>query len=95
MKKELLLLVLIAITIFGIARFIDFASVPPAAPEVYGNGSRLSELLSSNRVEGYSKASKKRTFRFPEDHGPHPGFRNEWWYLTGNLNGERGQRFGF
>jgi predicted secreted hydrolase len=95
MKKSLLLLVLIAIFIFSIARFIDSASTPPPAPEAYGIGSRLSELLGSNRLEGYSKVSKKRKFRFPEDHGPHPGFRNEWWYLTGNLNDERGQRFGF
>lgn len=24
-------------------------------------------------------------FRFPEDHGPHPRFRIEWWYVTANL----------
>jgi len=40
-------------------------------------------------------AADPESFRFPADHGPHPGFRNEWWYLTGNLNGEQGQRFGF
>jgi predicted secreted hydrolase len=22
---------------------------------------------------------------FPKDHGPHPGYRTEWWYYTGNL----------
>lgn len=95
MKKVLLLIVLIVITVFGTVRFIDFTSAPPTAPEVQGNASRLSELLSGDGVEGYSKTSKKRTFLFPEDHGPHPGFRNEWWYLTGNLDSERGQRFGF
>ncbi|MEM7697701.1 MAG: carotenoid 1,2-hydratase [Verrucomicrobiota bacterium] len=32
--------------------------------------------------------------RFPHDHGSHPEFRIEWWYLTGHLfAGER--RFGF
>ncbi len=31
---------------------------------------------------------------FPRDHGSHPGFRTEWWYLTGRvLAGER--EFGF
>jgi predicted secreted hydrolase len=31
---------------------------------------------------------------FPADHGSHPGFKIEWWYLTGHLfAGER--RFGF
>ncbi len=32
---------------------------------------------------------------FPEDHGPHPGYRTEWWYYTGNLAGGGQQRFGF
>jgi predicted secreted hydrolase len=36
-----------------------------------------------------------REFRFPEDHGPHPGFRTEWWYYTGNLATREGRRFGF
>ena len=26
-----------------------------------------------------------RPLRFPRDHGAHPGFRTEWWYLTGWL----------
>ncbi len=34
-------------------------------------------------------------FDFPRDHGPHPGFRTEWWYYTGNLQATSGQRFGF
>lgn len=32
---------------------------------------------------------------FPKDHGPHPGYRTEWWYYTGNLNSESGKRYGF
>ena len=34
-------------------------------------------------------------FRFPEDHGPHPGFRTEWWYYTGNVETAAGRRFGY
>ncbi len=83
------------IIILIIARSIDFSSTPPAAPEAHSSGSRLFQLLSGDRVEGYSQAIEARTFRFPEDHGPHPDFRNEWWYLTGNLDDERGERFGF
>ncbi len=34
------------------------------------------------------------TLSFPRDHGSHPDFKIEWWYLTGHLfSGER--RFGF
>ena len=36
-----------------------------------------------------------RVFEFPRDHGSHPEFRTEWWYVTGHLNAEDGTRFGF
>jgi predicted secreted hydrolase len=32
---------------------------------------------------------------FPKDHGPHPGYRAEWWYYTGNLEAENGNQYGF
>ncbi|MFJ2682302.1 lipocalin-like domain-containing protein [Pseudomonas sp. NPDC087342] len=35
-----------------------------------------------------------RAFSFPADHGPHDGFRIEWWYVTANLKDEQGQEFG-
>jgi predicted secreted hydrolase len=44
---------------------------------------------------GFAQALQPRTFSFPADHGPHPEFRQEWWYLTGNLDAADGQRFGF
>ena len=45
--------------------------------------------------EGFSVAAAPRSFEFPRDQGPHPDFRQEWWYLTGNLTSRDGQRFGF
>ena len=57
--------------------------------------SRLSELLSGDGDAGFEKALEPREFVFPGDHGPHPGFRNEWWYVTGNLDGDGGRRVGF
>ena len=44
---------------------------------------------------GFSQVLEPREFEFPRDHGPHPGFRQEWWYLTGNLDAAAGERFGF
>jgi predicted secreted hydrolase len=32
---------------------------------------------------------------YPKDHGPHPGYRTEWWYYAGNLQAESGARFGY
>lgn len=43
----------------------------------------------------YEQAMVPRPFVFPADHGPHPAFRSEWWYFTGNLDGGGGERFGF
>jgi len=33
--------------------------------------------------------------QFPRDHGPHPGYRTEWWYYTGNVSSRSGGSFGF
>jgi predicted secreted hydrolase len=55
----------------------------------------VSEVLGGGHVDGFERAYRPRPFRFPEDHGPHPSFRTEWWYLTGNLSGPRGEPFGF
>nr|WP_314529298.1 lipocalin-like domain-containing protein [uncultured Pseudomonas sp.] len=35
-----------------------------------------------------------RVFSFPADHGPHDGFRIEWWYVTANLKDAQGREFG-
>ncbi|MFN8608621.1 MAG: lipocalin-like domain-containing protein [Vulcanimicrobiota bacterium] len=43
------------------------------------------ELLGGEAGKGFAYPAPGRTFRFPEDHGPHPDFRSEWWYFTGNL----------
>jgi len=34
---------------------------------------------------GEFEAVRPRRLRFPNDHGAHPGFRTEWWYVTGWL----------
>jgi predicted secreted hydrolase len=52
-------------------------------------------LLGSDADQAFARALHPRQFTFPEDHGPHPEYRNEWWYVTGNLDDEDGRRFGF
>ena len=32
---------------------------------------------------------------FPGDHGAHPDYRIEWWYVTGQVESTAGRRFGF
>jgi predicted secreted hydrolase len=52
-------------------------------------------VLPAGADGGFAEAGEPRTFEFPRDHGPHPQFRQEWWYVTGNLDGADGERFGF
>ncbi|HKL46502.1 MAG TPA: lipocalin-like domain-containing protein [Roseovarius sp.] len=45
-------------------------------------------------AEGFAKPRPDPVFRFPADHGPHPEYRIEWWYLTANLDGPDGTPYG-
>ncbi len=45
-------------------------------------------------AEGFALPDAETTLTFPEDHGAHPEFRIEWWYLTANLRGDDGQDYG-
>ena len=62
---------------------------------------RQSQLPSSSLVaefsipEGFQRAEKPLDWEFPKDFGPHPEYQTEWWYYTGNLESEQGDRFGY
>ena len=43
----------------------------------------------------YQLALPGRTLSFPADHYSHPDVKTEWWYYTGHLQAESGQRFGY
>ncbi|TPE53610.1 lipocalin-like domain-containing protein [Amaricoccus solimangrovi] len=45
-------------------------------------------------AEDYLPVTAPARLVFPRDHGPHPGFRIEWWYLTANLTGPDGEEYG-
>jgi len=63
------------------------AEAPPIA---------LTEALGSfASAEGFAVATEPREFSFPADHGPHPDFRTEWWYFTGNLETAEGDHYGY
>lgn len=72
------------------ALIASVVAVAGAAPT-----SRLGALRAGDDSRLFAQALEPRTFVFPRDHGPHPEFRHEWWYVTGNLDAEGGQRFGF
>lgn len=45
-------------------------------------------------ADGFATPQPDPVFRFPADHGPHPDYRIEWWYLTANLTGPDGTPYG-
>jgi predicted secreted hydrolase len=65
---------------------------PEPLPPAQESG--LAQVLNADDG-GYAQADQVRRFQFPADHGPHPDFRHEWWYFTGNLETRNGRRFGY
>jgi predicted secreted hydrolase len=55
----------------------------------------VSQAMGSVVDAGFARALRPRPLNFPEDHGAHPAFATEWWYLTGNLRADNGRRFGY
>src|ERR1700751_3054161 len=46
------------------------------------------------KADGFGRVAPGRAFGFPADHGPHPEFRIEWWYVTANLRDAAGNAYG-
>lgn len=57
--------------------------------------SLVAELVPAFTSAGYSVPQPHHVMTFPRDHGSHPGFRIEWWYVTGHLTDDTGERHGF
>ena len=58
---------------------------------------QVATLLGGNADAdaGFTRATAPVPLEFPRDHGPHPAYRSEWWYWTGNLKTAAGREFGF
>lgn len=70
----------------------DSSPTEPAADD----SSNVTTFLGSAEDDArFARADAPREFRFPDDHGAHPDYRTEWWYLTGNLETGAGRHFGF
>jgi predicted secreted hydrolase len=76
-------------------------------PDVF-NRSALSLVLSLFVIAGsaaggaqgegafiYQRALPGRELSFPTDHYAHPDFQTEWWYYTGHLQTDTGERYGY
>ena len=45
-------------------------------------------------ADGFAVPERPTSFDFPQDHGAHPAYRIEWWYLTATLTGPDGTEYG-
>ena len=57
----------------------------------------LAAALAASNARGEVSYPSVRTgtaLAFPRDHGSHPEFRTEWWYITGWVRDDRGRDFG-
>ena len=47
-----------------------------------------------SETDGFATPERPAIFDFPRDHGQHPDYRIEWWYLTANLEAADGTPYG-
>ncbi|PKL96605.1 MAG: carotenoid 1,2-hydratase [Gammaproteobacteria bacterium HGW-Gammaproteobacteria-8] len=88
MKRDALILMLLgAIMIGWLLQRVDRGAVE--------SGPISSTALLNSAPEDFRRVTGPVPLAFPADHGLHPGYRNEWWYFTGNLIDEDGRRYGF
>ncbi|CAK04037.1 lipocalin-like domain-containing protein [Rhizobium johnstonii] len=45
-------------------------------------------------AQGFAIPERGTALSFPTDHGAHPDYRIEWWYVTANLKDEDGKQYG-
>jgi predicted secreted hydrolase len=93
-RVGLVFLALAALTGAGLAAAVYVVS-RPAAPAPIRVTLSVAGVLAGPDDAGFARALGPRPLEFPPDHGPHPAFRTEWWYYTGNLTTADGLRFGF
>ena len=64
---------------------------PPVAESAFS----IQNLLAAPESGEFRRVLKPEPLLFPRDHGPHPDFQSEWWYLTGHLETAQGAGFGY
>jgi len=60
---------------------------PPAVAQGFAG-------LGTDAGGGFAIPERPARFDFPADHGSHPDYRIEWWYLTATLTGPDGTDYG-
>ncbi|MBY4678697.1 lipocalin-like domain-containing protein [Marinobacterium arenosum] len=99
--KHVVLLLLVAVMLMLVTLLAQTESDHPrsrAQSGIQTESMPLSEVLAdTDTTASFQQARSGELLSFPADHLAHPGFRSEWWYLTGNLQqvANDSQRYGF
>ncbi|MGD9046818.1 MAG: lipocalin-like domain-containing protein [Anaerolineae bacterium] len=86
---------LIGIGLFALLLAVPFLILQREEPQVQARLVALADDTLDDGTAGYLRVFEPRDLVFPTDHGPHLDYQTEWWYYTGNLVAEGGQRFGY
>ena len=88
MKKFIFILILLATAVGALFLWRQ----PPQQATAQAS---LLPLLTATDTAGFARATVPNAIQFPRDLGQHPDYQTEWWYYTGNLEGENGRLFGY
>lgn len=83
---------LLVILLVVIAAALAFAFWPRQRGEL--RASLVAQAAPADTA-GFARAEPGHPLTFPRDHGPHDDYQTEWWYYTGNLVSDTGERFGY
>ncbi len=92
MRRGIVLLIVVALLCAG--ALVWLLASDDSTPRLE-RGISVADALGGSPPAGFLRASAPRRFEFPVDHGPHDGYRTEWWYFTGNLATAGGRHFGY
>ena len=90
------LVVPIAVGLAALGWWLSISIVgTPGTPAATPPPRSLAGILRDVPDSGFARALGPVAFRFPADHGAHPQYRSEWWYVSGNLEDADRHHFGF
>jgi predicted secreted hydrolase len=89
---KLVIAVIILLLLSGLV-VVQYDQIGPDTNVISADVEEL--VLEEYTGADFRKAYDVIPFEFPKDHGPHPDYRAEWWYYTGNLADQDGNRFGY
>jgi predicted secreted hydrolase len=87
--------ILLGLGLLGLLVGVGFLLSQRDEPQVQARLVALADEAPDGQAGGYLRVTGPANLAFPADHGPHLDYQTEWWYYTGNLVAEGGQRFGY